>query len=487
MDLRAVGRGRPGLFYVVRNWLKKHRLLWQRTLIILGVLSLSAILTFAQPADQLIAVLALPFLIAGVIILLRWPPLGFILLIVANLVINVSIPVVGLAASLIVGLTALWVVDMVVIKRKILFINSRPIWSLLVYLVITFLAFGVGQLPWYPVPPAPLGGQIGGIVIVVLLIGIFLLAAHQIRDMRWLQWMTFVFLGLGGVYVLGRSVPGLIQIAQRIVPGTAIGSLFWLWLMGMSLSQALFNRRLKVQWRLLLAGITLTTIYVAMFQARAWTSGWLPGLVTLIVVLWIGAPKGAFFVTLAAAGVMAAQFQDLLATFINVGDNEYSMLTRVEAWRIVIEIVKVNPILGIGPANYRAYTTLFPILGWFVEFNSHNNYVDIIAQTGLLGLACILWFAWEIGRLGWRLRSQVPKGGFLYAYVIGALAGLVGMLVAGMLGDWVLPFYYNVGINGLRSSALGWLFLGSLVAIERKLAAQNEDEPFQEEASLPGE
>jgi O-Antigen ligase len=136
------------------------------------------------------------------------------------------------------------------------------------------------------------------------------------------------------------------------------------------------------------------------------------------------------------------------------------------AWRILIEIIKVSPILGLGPANYYFYTPLFPILGYAVRFNSHNNYVDIIAQIGLLGLAAYLWFLWETGRLGLRLRS-IALDGFERAYVYGAIGGLAGMLVAGMLGDWVIPFVYNVGFDGFRASVLGWLFLGGLVILER--------------------
>jgi O-antigen ligase len=148
------------------------------------------------------------------------------------------------------------------------------------------------------------------------------------------------------------------------------------------------------------------------------------------------------------------------------GGEDYSILTRLEAWRIILEIVKVNPLLGLGLSNYYWYTQLFPILGYSVKFNSHNNYVDIIAQVGLIGLMCFLWFMWEVGRLGWELRLKV-KGGFQYAYVIGVLGGLVGTLVAGMLGDWILPFVYNVGLHGYRSSIFFWLFLGGLVALEQ--------------------
>jgi hypothetical protein len=36
-----------------------------------------------------------------------------------------------------------------------------------------------------------------------------------------------------------------------------------------------------------------------------------------------------------------------------------------------------------------------------------------------------------------------------------------------MLGDWVIPFVYNVGLIGFRSSVFGWLFMGGLVVIEQ--------------------
>ena len=131
------------------------------------------------------------------------------------------------------------------------------------------------------------------------------------------------------------------------------------------------------------------------------------------------------------------------------------------------EIIKVNPVLGLGPGNYYNYTLLFPILGWYVEFNSHNNYVDIVAQTGILGLICFIWFMVVTWRLGWRLRNEVPKDGFTQAFIYGTLGGLAGSIAAGMLGDWVLPFVYNIGIYGMRSSIYAWFFLGGLVAIDQ--------------------
>ena len=75
----------------------------------------------------------------------------------------------------------------------------------------------------------------------------------------------------------------------------------------------------------------------------------------------------------------------------------------------------------------------------------------------------------SIGRLGWKLRERCDDG-FARGYVYGCLAGLVGSLAAGMLGDWFLPFVYNIGLAGFRASVLGWMFLGGLVAIEQMVS-----------------
>jgi hypothetical protein len=151
--------------------------------------------------------------------------------------------------------------------------------------------------------------------------------------------------------------------------------------------------------------------------------------------------------------------QDALAT------DSYSVSTRLEAWIILREVVKVNPILGLGFANYYWYTPLFPIRGFAVRFNSHNNFVDIIAQIGWVGLACFVWFLVEAGMLGMRLKDRVPEG-FPKAYVYGAIGGLVATVAAAMLGDWLLAFVYNIGLSGMRTGVLAWIFLGGLVAIE---------------------
>ena len=455
-----------------RWWLEQNSHLWLRPLVVAGVLLLSAVLAFKASPRYLMVILGLLVGGGATLVFMRWPSMGLVALI-GTIIVPFNGPS-GLNATMAVValLLGLWLFATMARQRSIQLLPSRPIWPLMAFSITAGLAFGAGQLPWYPfAQPAPMGAQLGGMAIFVLSAGAFLLVAHQVRDPRWLKWMTWLFLALGGLYVAGQLVPGMGHFTRPYSAGTT-GSLFWTWLVALALSQAIFNSRLHPVWRVAVGGLAMATLYIGLFPGRSWSSGWIPPLVAVLVTVWVARPRLAFLAMPVAAIGAILQYEKLVR-LVMIGDNQYSLITRLEAWRIVLEIVKVNPILGLGPANYHWYTPLFPILGWSVQFNSHSQYVDLIAQTGLLGLAFFLWFFWAVGKLGWRLREQVPIG-FARAFVYGSLGGLAGTLVAGALGDWILPFFYNVTLKGFRSSVLGWLFLGGLVALDQIFATRTQ-------------
>lgn len=442
-----------------------------RPLIITGVLLISAIITLFLNINRAALLLLALVGILTILVFLRWPPLGLMTLIVASQVIPFGIGTgtytnINIAILLLVLLFSLYLFTVIIRKEQLKLSNSRLILPLLIFTIVIFVSFGMGQLPWFSyIPGAPLTAQLGGLAIFLLSFITFILVGQQVRDIRWLKVLTWTFLAIGGIYVLGWFIPRLGQLTVTIYQRGANVSLFWVWIVSLAFSQFVLNRQMNLKGRLLLGVLVLISIYVVLFPLRSWVSGWLPALVAVFVIVITGIPRSRI-PTAILSGVIALVFAPNIAGFVMIGDNPYSLTTRVEAWRILAEIIKANPIFGLGPANYYWYTSLFHILGYSVVFNSHNNYVDIIAQTGILGLACFLWFAWEVGRLGWRLRIQVPDG-FARAFVYGCLGGLTGTLVAGMLGDWVIPFVYNIGMNGFRASMLAWLFLGGLVALEQ--------------------
>ena len=446
---------------LLRQQLNHNPQLLLRPLLILGLLLFSALLATRASSRLFMLVLFLPVGVGLVLAIMRWPSLGIIVAALSGPVIPYLGPS-GLNATMIVLalLLGFWLLEMMARHRQVRLAPSRTVFPLLSFLLASIVAFGAGQLPWLSFAlHAPLGAQLGGLAIIVLSVGMFLLVANQVQNLRWLSRITWAFLAVGGLTVLFRSVLPLLGLAGlNVFP--QVGTIFYVCLVSMAFSQAAFNKDLHPGWRWALGGLLVVTIYVLFVVKFADKSGWVSAFVCIAAIL--AARSWRVGLALVPVGVLAI----LVSWTRLVGTDEYSISTRFDAWLILAEIVKNSPIVGLGFANYYWYTPLFPIRGYAVSFNSHNNFVDIIAQTGLVGLVCFVWILWEVGRLAWQLRVRVPAG-FAQAYVYGALGILVGMAVAGMLGDWVLPFFYNIGLNGFRSSVLGWLFLGGLVSLEQ--------------------
>ncbi|MCC6456195.1 MAG: O-antigen ligase family protein [Caldilineaceae bacterium] len=443
-----------------RFWGEISARTWQRCVIIAGVLLLSVVVAGNISLPLAAVTIALPVGIAVVLNFLFKPYLGPLALVVTGLLANIGTsnnfnPTV----LLLVFLAALWLFDLIVHKQLLEAYQTRPVRPLLYLMGVTFLAFVIGQLHWFSVPPAPLDAQLAGVAVFVLSGSAFLMVAVYIRELRWLQWMVWLLVIIGSIYLLGR-VPRPIRAVMSFFPWGSTSCLFFLWFTAHVFSQLLLNRSLGTVRLALLAVVLGASLYAVLVQTYDWKSGWIPVLVVMAAIVGLRWPR--LLVFMGIAGLLMSPF--LISKLIS-GD-QYSYSTRVDAWRIMFDIIKVNPIIGLGPSNYYGYSALYSIRGYSVSFNSHNQYIDLVAQTGILGLACYLWFFWEVGKLGWRLRHRVPEG-FAQAYLYGSLGGLCAMLVAGVLGDWVLPFVYNVGLVGMRSSLLGWLFLGGIISLER--------------------
>jgi hypothetical protein len=447
---------------------------YSRIAIILVVLLASAYL--ARNPSRIYLILTLAGLV--VLIFLRWPLVGLVTLIIGSFVIPFSIGTgtqtsLNIVVLLVPVLFGLMFLDMLVVKRRIYILPSRTFLPLLAFITVALLSFFVGQLQWFPFAShAPLRAQLGGLAIFVFSAMAFLLTAYQIQKLGWLELLTWIYLLLGAFYILGRLITPFGLSSDLLIQRDATGSLLWVWLVSLSAGLAFFQRDLPRWRRIFLFTLALATLVLGGIN-RSWASGWIPPLFAFLVLIWLRSWRWGLVITLAMILVVGIFNPGFVSGMI--ASDQYSIETRLLAWDIVLDMVfHTNPILGLGPANYYYYTPLYQILVWNVRFSSHSQYIDIIAQTGLLGLACFAWFMAAIAGLGWRLRKHVGDG-FARGYVYACLAGLAGTILAGFLVDWFLPFVYNLGFSGFRTSVFAWLFLGGLVAIEKIYRGSNPD------------
>lgn len=452
---------------------------WIKPLIVAAVLLLSALLS--PRADQrivLVAALA-PLGLVSLFILMRHIAWGLLALPLISMVLpfalgtgtqtslNMTIAVCGL-------LLGAWLLRMLTLDRQVRLRPSGINLPALVFILFTTFSLVAGWLPWFSFAAsgASLFSQVGGWLLYVLPAGLLLLAGNHLDARRGLPYVTWIFLALGAFYLVARFVPGL-GFFTRFFTGSGQTSMFFTWLAALAMAQALWNVDLRLRWRFALAVLALAGFAMMFLRDREWASGWFPMLVALAVLLWLRSWRLGLLFTLFGSVAVLLFFPGLLDSIWSAGQ-QYSFETRFATWPVMWELFKLSPLLGLGPSNYYHYTSYFPILGYYVRFNSHNQYWDILAQTGLLGMGAFLWLVFTCLRSAWRLRLRLTDG-FGRAYAYAALAGLLGTLAAGMLADWFLPFVYNIGFDGFRSAAYAWLFLGGLIVLEQ--TAKSPDQP----------
>jgi len=139
--------------------------------------------------------------------------------------------------------------------------------------------------------------------------------------------------------------------------------------------------------------------------------------------------------------------------------------TRLAAWEMNWRITSQHLLFGTGPAGYAAYyLSYFPM----EATASHSNYIDIIAQTGVIGLALCLWFFFGLVWYGYRLTLRLRgRGDFFEGLASAAFAGTIGCIVMMGFGDWLFPFAYTQSIAGFDYAVYNWIFMGTLLAIDR--------------------
>ncbi|HOU11929.1 MAG TPA: O-antigen ligase family protein [Anaerolineae bacterium] len=449
-----------------------HRL-W-RTALVVGVLLAAAYLG-RRPSMRWLMLFAAG---AGGLLLLRAPILGLYGILGAALMARIVIATgteveLNVATLLIPAVFLLWLVDRAG-RRELHWANSRVDRPLLLFLLAGLIALLAGNVLWDPAVPKS-GNfwlvQLAQWGIFAFAALAFWLVANMAQDAARLEHLTWTFLFLGGGLAILRVAPGIGPVVQRMATIAVDRAPFWVLLTALAGGQLLFNDNLTRGRRLFLFLVAGAIFIYAFIVLRENVSNWVGVAAVAGTLVWMRFVKlrGAIItvvVLLILTGILFPSLYEFAG-----GDDEWTESggSRLALIERVIQVTMRNPITGLGPASYRPYTSMEPLRYgnalWIVpKVNSHNNYVDIFAHTGLLGFGLFLWFMSEIGWLGWQ-RSTQHRSGFAGGYANGMFAAWAGSMVIMMFADWMLPFVYNIGFPGFQASLLVWLFFGGLVCV----------------------
>lgn len=209
------------------------------------------------------------------------------------------------------------------------------------------------------------------------------------------------------------------MFAAALIPGF----LFLLW-RAMDREVSAVGRLLSV----LLLLVPLTAI-IASGTRSAWV-GILVGSIALLasqakrgLVTTLGFVAVGLYLVLAQIPQLSDFMLDRLGTAVSSGG-----AGRVDIWRVGLTIFQDSPIFGVGAGNFPDAFTLDAILrtsgvdpwgSWLYDGRgSHNVFLGIAAETGLIGLLLFVWLSWCIVKTA----SKSGVGAVLFSIVAAYLA-----------------------------------------------------------------
>ena len=131
---------------------------------------------------------------------------------------------------------------------------------------------------------------------------------------------------------------------------------------------------------------------------------------------------------------------------VDINDTNFAVLERLAHWQAALGMARDNLWLGVGFGNYETAYTQYALINWPAPLgHAHNYYLNLLAETGVLGLAAYvaLWTAvfWQTIRVANRL--DWPQRGI----ALGLLAAWTALAVHHLVDKlYVNNIYIHLGV-----------------------------------------
>ena len=451
-----------------------------RWLAITGLLALLVVLGWATPAVDWMLLVGGLAVVGVVLAILRWFEFGVLALLLTTAFVRFTLPT-GTHSRIVVSLLVaclllvIWITGML-LRRRFYLAPSRSNLPLIGFMLAASLSVLWHLVFMDPVVEAHFGSSltfsyarilIGGLAVMLLLPALLFLVADVVRDEKWIRRIIGGLLAIGTLQLVSHLTG--IKFGEGDF-GLKTAGMFHMWMVALAWSQLVFNRDLRQWQKAFLALLTAGWLYWGFVVRIEWISGWLPPFIALLAISFMRSRK-LFLISLAI----------IVAVFLFRTDYYYQKVwlesrrwdfNRFWLWKTIVfdlTLAKAQPLLGMGPAGYaRYFMTYYPGRA----MSAHNNYVDIIAQTGIIGTGFFMWFLWSVIRTGLDVRERAGHD-FIGALGRGLLGGFLGICASMMLNDWFVPFVYNTSIAGFDHTLYSWVLLGILGSI-RRIYAEKE-------------
>jgi O-antigen ligase len=212
--------------------------------------------------------------------------------------------------------------------------------------------------------------------------------------------------------------------------------------------------------------VGLIICFAAAFSSYDWISGLIAITVTAMTILFLKSRK--LFAYVAVALVLLAVVGKPLLSGMYATSEQQGDFDRLAIWSDAAHMaMSTNPVLGIGPGNYYPYSFKYGSI-WYganTYSTAHNNYAQVGAEMGIVGLVVLLWLIYSGIKMGLKLFRETRAD--LKWVPAAATSILAGFAASSILGDYMFPNRANGGLMHFGISVYIWLTLGAAVAASR--------------------
>lgn len=328
-----------------------------------------------------------------------------------------------------------------------------------------------------------LSGSLRDLAIYFFAFVLFFVLTNQIESKKELKiFLQLLLLGaflvsLYGIYqyLAGTPLPeGWVDVEQNPAIRTRVYSVFgnpnvlanFLVLL-IPFSFALFLGTKKIAAKIscfALAAMLCLTLLLTFSRG-----GWLGLLVGLLAFALL---KDRRMLILILIGLLAgaALLPDVfLQRFSTIGSpQDTSNAYRFRVWQESIGIIEDFPLSGVG-LGHEAFMRIYPMYMLDREkspFHTHNSYLQILVETGIIGLLVFLWLLASYFKRGLKAVASCRDKELKY-YMIASMSATVGILIQG-LGDVII---YLPKITILFWLNIALLFLAIKIAEQQATVA----------------
>ncbi len=215
-------------------------------------------------------------------------------------------------------------------------------------------------------------------------------------------------------------------------------------------------------------GVWVSVIVAVGFMLLQLGSG-----VTHKKIMFVGAACLVLLVCLSLPGVYGALMERISTT---VDLNYASNRARLMRWGQAFTMFLDSPILGKG---YGAFAMLYEedvsLVGSYVaqfQLGAHSEYLQVMAELGIVGLAVWIWLNFAFLRYGFRALKRIENG-FYRSTIVGLMSVEISLMV---------HFVVNNLLNGDAVGVPFWGIYGLLPAVVQ--IAEREQEKITQEREI---